>query len=115
MLFQEPHDLLKTLKTAWSLESSRSWSKENPAKGQCSVTALIVEDLFGGEILKTKTIGGTHFYNRIDGIRHDLTSSQFAEPIHFDDASSSRQEAFLDTSVEQYTALRLKLGLSSKG
>lgn len=75
--FTTPDALFERLKIAWSKESSDSWSAENPAKGQCSVTSLVVHDLFGGDILKTKTRGGTHFYNSINGVRWDLTISQF--------------------------------------
>lgn len=46
---------------SWSLQSSSKWTKDNPAKGQCGVTALVVNDLFGGEIMKTKLPGGWHF------------------------------------------------------
>ena len=63
MQYRDPAELLERLKDAWSLESSRSWTEANPAKGQCIVTSLVVEDLFGGEILKTATKGGTHFYH----------------------------------------------------
>jgi hypothetical protein len=104
-VFVSPDMLLDGLKSAWSLESSPSWTKENPAKGQCSVTALVVQDLFGGEIFTTKTKGGTHFYNFIDGTRYDLTISQFDYEISFDDMLSERDEAFADTSFEQYQAL----------
>lgn len=69
------------LVSAWSAETSSNWSIANPAKGQCSVTALIAQDVFGGEILKTHTPGGTHFYNLIDGVRWDFTVSQFDRPI----------------------------------
>lgn len=107
--FATPDHLFEELKTAWSKESSSSWSSGNPAKGQCSVTALVVHDLFGGHILKTKTRGGTHFYNSIDGVRWDLTVSQFDYPIPFEDLASSREEALADTSREQYDALRSRL------
>lgn len=63
-------------------------------------------DLFGGEILKTKTPDGWHFYNRIDGQRFDFTESQFSEPIEYMDMVSSREEAFSDTNTEQYDYLR---------
>jgi len=111
--FAAPDDLFETLKDAWSTESSSSWSAQNPAKGQCSVTSLVVHDLFGGEILKTATRGGTHFYNLIDGVRWDLTVSQFDYPIPFEDRPSSRDEAMSDTSPGQYQALRRKVGLSA--
>lgn len=103
-------DLALALKEAWSSGTSTKWTEQNPASGQCSVTSLVVQDLFGGEILKTHVPGGAHFYNRIDGERLDLTSSQFDQSIPFDDTLSSRAEALADTSLEQYFLLRRRLG-----
>jgi hypothetical protein len=62
------------------------------------VTLLLMGDLCGGEILKTKAPGGWHFYNRVDGQRHDLTASQFATPVPYDDIASSGAEALAGTS-----------------
>jgi len=70
----------KALEGAWSLETAIQWSKENPANGQCNVTAAVVYDLFGGEILRTRYPSFWHYYNRIDGKRVDLTDSQFSRP-----------------------------------
>ena len=38
---------------AWSPATSGGWLNESPARGQCSVTALLLNELFGGDILKT--------------------------------------------------------------
>lgn len=103
--------LQQALEHAWSPASSSKYSVENPARGQCSVTALVVQDIFGGEILKTRTDEGMHFYNRIDGERCDLTLSQFDGPIRFDDLASTRDEALADTSEAQFRALKERLGL----
>ncbi len=106
-----PAELYDRLKNAWSLESASLWTQENPAKGQCSVTALVAQDLLGGTILKTRTPGGTHFYNDLDGIRWDFTINQFDRPIPCEDLPSSREEAMADTSPAQYAALRRRVGL----
>lgn len=74
--------------------------------GQCSVTALVAQDVLGGEIRKTLVDGGWHFYNLVDGVRHDFTVSQFSSPIRYDDTASSREDAFSDTTETQYQALR---------
>ena len=111
-LFDTPIDLYRRLRTVWSAETAsppESWSAENPAKNHCSVTALIVQDYFGGDILTTKTVGGTHFYNLIGGTRWDLTVSQFAEPIPFDDNPSSRDAAMRDTTPEKHEAVTHRL------
>jgi hypothetical protein len=46
-------ELSNVLFKVWSIESSSKWTPQNPAKEQCGVTALVVNDIFGGEILKT--------------------------------------------------------------
>jgi hypothetical protein len=99
-------DLYHRLRGAWSAETGGKWRPDNPAAGQCSVTALVVQDELGGEILKTDIAGAWHFYNRIDGRRVDFTMSQFDSPIGYDDLPSNRQEALADTSMTQYEVLR---------
>lgn len=94
------------LRGAWSPATGGGWSAESPARGQCSVTALLLNDLFGGDILKTPLPEGDHFYNRIDGERVDLTDKQFEAPIAYLDLTSDRNEAMADTSAARYEALR---------
>jgi hypothetical protein len=103
---QRIQEVLNVLFKVWSIESSSKWTPQNPARGQCGVTALVVNDLFGGEILKTRVSEGWHFYNRINGERYDLTESQFSEPIQYWDIPSSREEAFNDTNEAQYMYLK---------
>lgn len=103
---QSIHEFLNILYKCWSINSSSKWTQDNPASGQCGVTSLVVNDFFGGDILKTITPKGWHFYNKIENDRLDLTRSQFSkEPIYLD-ISSSREDAFLDTNLEQYYYLR---------
>jgi hypothetical protein len=101
-----PDHLLEILFECWSEQSSTKYTPENPARGQCGVTALVVNDLLGGEILKTPLPEGWHFYNRIDGKRFDFTASQFSNPIIYTDIPSNREEAFADTNAEQYRYLK---------
>lgn len=111
-VFTTPIDLYRALATVWAADTASpaaGWSATTPARNHCSVTSLVVQDHFGGEILKTATSGGTHFYNLIEGRRWDLTVSQFAEPIPFDDVPVSRATAFADTSEQKYALLVARL------
>src|SRR3954453_2264275 len=101
-----PVALYEVLRRCWSAETGDKWLAENPARGQCSVTALVIQDILGGEILKADGDGAWHFYNRIAGRRWDLTMSQFDRPIGYDDLPSSRDEALSDTSPARYELLR---------
>ena len=38
--------------------------------------SVLINDVFGGEILKTRDGRGWHFYNRIDGVSIDLARQQ---------------------------------------
>lgn len=97
--------VLEALRAAWSAESSSLWTAENPARGHCGVTALVIQDHFGGAIRKTMLPEGPHFYNVIDGERHDFTTGQFSQLPAYDDTPSSREEAFSDTNEYQYAVL----------
>ncbi|HWI47904.1 MAG TPA: hypothetical protein VNU45_06725 [Rummeliibacillus sp.] len=98
--------LKSALACSWSLASSSKWHIDNPAKGQCGVTALVVNDLLGGQIFKTTLSEGWHFYNVIDHKRYDFTASQFSKPIIYEDIPSDRSEALMDTNEKQYAYLK---------
>ena len=111
MKFIDKEVLASAFNEAWSPESSTLWKSENPALGQCGVTALVAQDYLGGKILKTNVVKyGVdviwHFYNEINGVLEDFTMSQFDEPITYDNKPSNREEAFADTSSQQYDSLK---------
>ncbi|MGY3617760.1 class I SAM-dependent methyltransferase [Bradyrhizobium sp. USDA 10063] len=92
------HDLYARLRQSWSTDTSSKW--------QCAVTALVVQDILGGDILKTNVDGAWHFYNCLDGCRVDFTAEQFVSPIEYKDIVSNRDEAFNEVSISQYELLR---------
>ncbi|MGE7928752.1 YunG family protein [Lysinibacillus xylanilyticus] len=100
------NDLLRALRKSWSIQSSSKWSIDNPAKGQCGVTALVVNDILGGKIYKTWLDEGWHFYNILDGERKDFTQEQFSYNLEYQDVRSNREEAFQDTNDIQYSYLK---------
>lgn len=104
----EIESLLAVLRECWSRETSSVWSLENPARGQCSVTSLVIQDRFGGEILKTRVGEQWHFYNLVGGVRRDFTADRFPAPVTYDDLSASREEALADTSAQQYASLSVR-------
>lgn len=104
-----PNDLKTVIEDAWSEETCAQWQPDNPAFGQGNVTALVVHDIFGGEIVKTEAPIGWHFYNIVDGLRYDLASGQFLEPLGYSDDPSSREEALAGIEEKYYLALKAKL------
>lgn len=79
-----PLDLYDALEHIWCAETCAprlrdGWSEQNRTLGQCSVTAFLAQDIFGGEVRGMKTENGIHCYNCVDGICFDLASEQFGE------------------------------------
>jgi hypothetical protein len=97
--------LREALEQAWSADTSfdpSRWSGENPAWGQCAVTALIIQDHFGGELLHAEIGGISHFWNRMPtGQELDFTRHQFGatptKPLEADIESRDYVLSFPDT------------------
>jgi len=60
----------------------KSRIQQIPAADQDSLISTLIHDVFGGEILKTKSRRGWHFYNRVDGLRLDFTKPEFRKVVN---------------------------------
>ncbi len=82
---ETPLDLYDALSLIWCADTCAprmrsDWTEENKTLGQCSITAFLAQDIFGGEVYAMPTDnGGVHCYNVVDGYTFDLTSEQFGE------------------------------------
>ena len=82
------------------------WSPENPAWGHCDVTALLLNDVLGGDLVVGKVFAGDeqqgfHWWNRLDsGVEVDLTRSQFQAGQRIVDAKAVRRPA--DRPLRRY-------------
>ena len=80
-------ELRAKFEKTWSRDTC--WHKADfhpkvPSGGQCFVTAMIVQDIFGGDLIQgtVRQIDGkmNHYWNKLpDGQEFDLTSDQFVE------------------------------------
>ena len=67
----------------WSIETCSErfrpeWSAANPSIGQCTITAALVHEFFGGGVYSLPLDGGgRHSFNYINGVFVDLASEQF--------------------------------------
>jgi hypothetical protein len=88
-----PWNLLEldaALRASWAADTCSpddmaraGWQADNPAWGHCDITALIVNDIFGGELVvgevhRDGERQGFHWWNRLpSGVELDLTREQF--------------------------------------
>lgn len=62
-------------------ELKEKWTYEKPYIGQSAVTSLVVNDLFGGYIMKVKVNGESHYYNVVEGNIIDYTAKQYEDGL----------------------------------
>ena len=86
-LGRTPRDLYDLLSDIWCAETCaprmrERWSKDNPTVGQCSITAFLVQDLYGGKVMGVPLGDGNfHCFNVVGDCVFDLTSEQFGDRV----------------------------------
>lgn len=115
---ESPRDLYDRLSEIWCAETCAprlrgGWTEDNKTLGQCSITAFLVQDIFGGKVYGILRDGGNyHCYNVIGDRCFDLTSEQFGEeklnyqgnPEQFREVHFAKEEKHL-----RYELLKEKL------
>ena len=113
-----PVDLYFALNHVWCAETCTArmradWSSENKMLGQCSITAFLAQDLFGGRVYGIPLPdGGFHCYNVMDGVTFDLTSEQFGtEKLCYENHPEQfRENHFVNQDKKQrYELLKTRL------
>ena len=113
-----PRDLYEKLMGIWCAETCAprmraDWTPENPTLGQCSVTAFLAQDIFGGSVYGVPLPdGGFHCYNEAGGCRFDLTSEQFGgETLNYEDNPEQFREVHFQKEEKRlrYEKLRAML------
>ena len=105
------------IRAAWGRETSDDpdeWSEENPARGQCAVTALLVRELLGVEILVANVLRDgrrveRHAWNRLlSGLTLDLTREQFVRGERFGEPAAEEPK-LTQRNPERFATLRTRV------
>ena len=113
-----PVDYYDILSGIWCAETcaprlKKNWSAQNKTMGQCSVTAFLIQDFFGGDVYGILRPGGNyHCFNVVEDCIFDLTSEQFGDEIldysictkqsreiHFASEEKKKRYEYLKTKV----------------
>jgi len=113
-------DIENALRESWAADTCSpddaaraSWGPDNPAWGHCDITAIVVHDLLGGDVVVGHVWSGDerhgfHWWNRLPGgVEVDLTREQFRNgqrvvPVRFVERPTGR----LRRRWHEYLALR---------
>lgn len=116
---RDPRHLYDLLSEIWCSDTCAprlrdAWTEENKTLGQCSITAFLVQDIFGGDVYGILRPGGNyHCYNVIGDCVFDLTSEQFGEEvlIYENNQKQCREEHFAKEEKRlRYEYLKKELG-----
>jgi hypothetical protein len=110
-------DLERAIRRSWGADTATpdhrpDWTPDNPARDQCGVTALVVHDLLGGELIRGEVhVDGErvdyHWWNRLGmGIEIDLTREQFGPHETVVGGDAIERPAEIVRLREEYELLR---------
>ncbi len=127
---ETPQDLYDALRKVWceytcAPRLREEWSEENITLGQCSITAFLVQDIFGGKVYGIKRPGGNyHCYNVVGDAVFDLTSEQFGDEVldyennpeqsrevHFSSEEKKQRYEYLCIHLKKYLEGHIPVGL----
>lgn len=115
---KNPRELYDMLSDIWceytcAPRLREKWSSENRTVGQCSITAFLAQDIFGGKVYGIPLPEGNyHCYNVVGDSVFDLTSEQFGdEVLHYENNQEQLREIHFakEEKRQRYEYLKEKL------
>ena len=112
---REYYDLLSEI---WCAETCAprmrsDWSPENKTLGQCSITAFLLQDLYGGKVFGVPLGDGNyHCFNIVGDCVFDLTSEQFGDKkLNYTDCPEQFRETHFakEEKRQRYELLKARL------
>ena len=95
-----PRDCYDLLSEIWCADTCaprmrENWSPENRTLGQCSITAFLMQDIYGGKVFGVPLPDGNfHCFNVVGECVFDLTSEQFGDvKLCYDGCPEQSREA----------------------
>lgn len=98
----------------WTKETSYSdkWNSEITSLGQCAISSLAFQDIFGGEIGRIKINNTeTHYFNILSNNIYDLTSDQFTFELDYSNRMLIERENILNNknTFSRYQVFKISL------
>lgn len=125
-------EIVDALEASWDSDTAYDkgdWTPENPARGQCVVSSLVIQDYLGGDLQKyavdAADLHESHYFNKLDdGTVIDVTSKQYTfpvnlrlKPVRYEGFKSIREKRLSDDDTRRRYAIlksRVDMLLQSK-
>ncbi len=113
-------DIEAAVRAGWGADTATPahrphWTPDNPARDQCGVTAMVLNDLLGGELIRGEVaVDGVrtdyHWWNRLGmGVEIDLTREQFGPEEIVSGGTVIPRPAEIVRLREEYELLRARV------
>jgi hypothetical protein len=111
------------VRASWGLDTADEddeWTPDNPSRGQCDITTLVLHDIFGGEVLAADVFRNgereeAHMWNRLPGgMEVDLTRDQFKNGEVIGEPSVRQRPVQFDPEHPRYHRYEAYLVLASR-
>ena len=116
-----PRDYYDLLSDCWDADTCTprmraDWTPENRTLGQCSITAFLIQDIYGGKVYGIPNEDGSfHCFNEVDGCVFDLTSEQFKDQRRsYENCSEQERVVHFARADKQQRYEKLKARLLAK-
>ena len=113
--YATPNDLYNALLKLWCADTCaprmrEGWTPDNPTLGQCSITAFLAQDIFGGRVYGVpRPDGSFHCFNVVNGLVFDLTSEQFGgERLNYENCPEQFRQVHFAKAEKKARYERLK-------
>ena len=114
-----PRDYYDLLSRVWCRETCAArmrdeWSEDNKTWGQCTITAFLLQDIYGGRVYGVPLPDGNyHCFNEVGGCVFDLTSEQFPAPLDYRNCPEQLRETHLGKIEKRLRYEELKRRLAA--
>lgn len=109
-------DLILAIEDSWNEDTGGVFVPDNPSQYQCAVTALVIQDFYGGRLVRGTVGNISHYWNELDdGTEVDLTRQQFGHRVRELTRDGYRQRSYVlypyegATTKERYLALKKRV------
>ena len=116
-----PRDYYDLLRDLWRADTCAprmrgDWSPDNPTLGQCSITAFLMQDIYGGSVRGVPLGDGNfHCFNAVEGCVFDLTSEQFGgRKLDYSDCPEQDRDRHFAKAEKRERYERLKQRLTER-
>ena len=113
-----PRDYYDLLSGLWCADTCaprmrKDWTPENKTLGQCSITAFLLQDIYGGKVFGIPLEDGSvHCFNAVGDCVFDLTSEQVGETVlNYENCPEQERGVHFATEEKKQRYERLKAAL----